>query len=79
MGPIDPRILRLLCFFNHHHLPEKLQGIAKPYYDLAHRASSLGIDVEETLAGLRKLLEAKDCAVRSVLPETEPVWPQAKM
>ncbi len=43
-------------FFKCDHLPEKLQEVSKPIWDLAEKS-----------AGLRKLLEAKDCFVRSKL------------
>lgn len=57
----------MLQFFNFDHLPHELQQISRPF---AHMAKAL-IDVlpqcpERTVA-LRKLLEAKDCAVRAKL------------
>lgn len=57
----------MLQFFAHAHLPEHLQAISKPFGDLAeHMVSTLPRNPERT-AGLRKLLEAKDCAVRAQL------------
>lgn len=57
----------LLRFFNYEHLPEHLQEISKPFGDLARRiAEELPANAERDVA-LRKLLEAKDCAVRSIL------------
>lgn len=57
----------LLQFFTFEHLPEHLQAVSRPFCELAR-------DVTETLppgseldACLRKLLEAKDCAVRAAL------------
>lgn len=57
---------RLLKYFKYDHLPEHLQIISKPFSDLAHKMAKQGFnDIGETMAGLRKLLEAKDCAVRA--------------
>ncbi len=58
----------LLKYFEFEHLPEKLQPISKACHKLAHdmieRQPNGGA---EMTAGLRKLLEAKDCFVRSAL------------
>lgn len=57
----------LLQFFAYEHLPEPLQAISKPFGQLATMiAQSLPENPERTVA-LRKLLEAKDCAVRAQL------------
>jgi hypothetical protein len=57
----------LLQFFKYEHLPEHLQKISKPFGLLAEQmASELPRNPERTTA-LRKLLEAKDCAVRAQL------------
>lgn len=56
-----------LQFFAYEHLPEHLQKISKPFGDLARELDvSLPNNPEKSTA-LRKLLEAKDCAVRAVL------------
>ena len=58
----------ILKYFEYQHLPERLQKISKPFYDLAHSmAEGESNSSLETAAGLRKLLEAKDCAVRAAL------------
>ena len=58
----------MLNNFSYKHLPEKLQEISKDFSELAHQMACRGYDnIPETMAGLRKLLEAKDCAVRAVL------------
>jgi ATP-dependent Clp protease ATP-binding subunit ClpA len=58
---------RLLQFFTDEHLPEHLQEHSKPFGDLARRlVETLPSNPERTMA-LRKLLEAKDCAVRAKL------------
>lgn len=57
----------LLQFFVYEHLPEHLQAVSKPFCDLAnHIVETLPSNPERTVA-LRKLLEAKDCAVRALL------------
>lgn len=57
----------LLQFFKFEHLPQPLQVISKPFSDLAtHIVGTLPSNPERTVA-LRKLLEAKDCAVRAQL------------
>ncbi len=58
---------RMMQFFTYSHLPPVLQEISKPFGDLAqHMVDTLPANPERT-AGLRKLLEAKDCAVRAQL------------
>ncbi len=57
----------LLQFFEFAHLPEHLQAVSKPFGELAHHlVVTLPRNPERTVA-LRKLLEAKDCAVRALL------------
>ena len=57
----------MLQFFAYEHLPAHLQAVSKPFGDLVRElAASLPANAESTTA-LRKLLEAKDCAVRAVL------------
>ena len=58
---------RMLQFFAYSHLPPHLQEISKPFGDLAQQiVETLPANAERT-AGLRKLLEAKDCIVRAKL------------
>lgn len=58
---------RMMQFFAYAHLPPHLQEISKPFGELAQGiVSGLPSNAERTVA-LRKLLEAKDCAVRAVL------------
>lgn len=57
----------LLQFFKYEHLPERLQQISMPFCVLAEEVvMTLPRNPERTVC-LRKLLEAKDCAVRSSL------------
>lgn len=54
-------------YFDYEHLPEKLQIVSKPIGDVARKMSEELPDGPEKSAGLRKLLEAKDCLVRAAL------------
>lgn len=63
---MDPLKEPLLQFFAYEHLPAALQIISKPFGELAHNLMALPRNPERTTA-LRKLLEAKDCAVRAAL------------
>ena len=56
-------------YFSYDHLPEDLKVISKPFYDLAHLLEETLPDGSEKSAGMRKLLEAKDCFVRAKLDE----------
>ncbi len=56
---------KMLQFFHYAHLPEKLQLVSKPFCELAKSVvETLPSNPERTVA-LRKLLEAKDAAVRA--------------
>jgi len=57
----------ILKYFEYSHLPEKLQSVSKPIGDLAKQMDETLPDGPEKSAGLRKLLEAKDCLVRALL------------
>jgi len=57
----------ILQFFEYKHLPEHLQEVSKPFSDLAHDVFMKLPRNPESSAGLRKLLEAKDSAVRAKL------------
>ena len=76
-----PSTEHIIQFFAYAHLPAHLQAVSKPFCELAH-AIVLGDNVPEsgvcTFGGplprnpertvaLRKLLEAKDAAVRALL------------
>jgi len=57
----------IMQFFAYSHLPEHLQAASKPFGDLAQIIfETLPRNPERTVA-LRKLLEAKDAAVRAKL------------
>ena len=57
----------ILKYFTYAHLPEKLQEISKPIGEMAIAIDATLPDGPEKSAGLRKLLEAKDCFVRAAL------------
>lgn len=54
-------------YFKYDHLPEHLQKVSKPFGELAEKMNEELPDGAEKSAGLRKLLEAKDCMVRATL------------
>lgn len=56
---------RMLQFFSYTHLPADKQAISKPFGELAQWICDTLPSNPERTAGLRKLLEAKDCAVRA--------------
>lgn len=58
---------QIMSYFQYGHLPPHLQTISKPIGDLAMLMDSMIPDGPEKSAGLRKLLEAKDCLVRAAL------------
>lgn len=69
MQPTPP----ILQFFDYEHLPHNLQNVSKPFGELARTlAADLPSNAEASTA-LRKLLEAKDCAVRAVLHKDQRV------
>ncbi len=63
MHPSTEAILR---FFEYEHLPPHLQIVSAQFCELAH-AMAEQYEGPEVTAGLRKLLEAKDCCVRAAL------------
>lgn len=60
----------VLKYFRFEHLPNPaLRDRSKPFADLARDFAARGANnPAELAAGLRKLLEAKDCMVRAALP-----------
>ena len=57
----------IMKFFAYSHLPDHLQEVSKPIGELAQQMNESLPDGDEKDAGLRKLLEAKDCFVRAKL------------
>ena len=67
MTPAD----HIMQFFEHAHLPPHLAEVSKPFSELAEQiVATLPRNPERTVA-LRKLLEAKDAAVRARLAKDE--------
>lgn len=54
-------------YFAFAHLPAHLQEVSKPIGELAEKLEVELPDGPEKSAGMRKLLEAKDCFVRAKL------------
>lgn len=62
-----PRSTPIMKFFAYGHLPPRLQEVSRPIGELAIQMDDALPDGPEKSAGLRKLLEAKDCFVRAIL------------
>lgn len=66
MNPCD--VYPILRFFDYSHLPEHLRECSARFHNLAWKvAEDSPTGDPETTEALRKLLEAKDCAVRARL------------
>lgn len=61
----------LMQFFAFAHLPQHLQDVSRPFCELAAQINGTLPDNPEKTVALRKLLEAKDCAVRAILFKSE--------
>jgi|GEM_PF-679107 len=57
----------IMKYFEFAHLPPHLQEVSRPIGELAQQMNESLPDSPEKSAGLRKLLEAKDCLVRAAL------------
>ena len=57
----------IMRYFEHKHLPEKLQAVSAPICSMAKEMERTLPHGAEKEAGLRKLLEAKDCFVRAIV------------
>jgi hypothetical protein len=77
---MDQKPEHIMQFFAYAHLPPHLQAVSKPFCDIAfaivgdERGMPAGISTEfplprnpERTVALRKLLEAKDAAVRALV------------
>ena len=63
----DTMTERMLKWFEYSHLPEHLQAVSKPFGELANQLVEAIESGPERTVALRKLLEAKDAAVRAKL------------
>lgn len=66
--PIHPATAEIVRYFAWGHLPPELAAISEKVANLAYDMVEV-LDGPELTAGLRKLLEAKDCFVRAALPK----------
>lgn len=57
----------ILRYFHYSHLPESLQSRSKPFCDLARLLLDTTPRNPERTVALRKLLEAKDAAIRAAI------------
>jgi hypothetical protein len=64
INALHPSIAHFLPLFDYEHLPPHLQAVSSQFAALANYMVN-HLDGAECAAGLRKLLEAKDCAVRA--------------
>ena len=64
-----PSVVAVMQFFHYEHLPPELAVVSEPFYRMAFDIAGRAPHSRETTVSLRKLLEAKDAAVRAVLPE----------
>ncbi|MYT26669.1 hypothetical protein GTW69_41490 [Streptomyces sp. SID7760] len=60
--------LPILRYFKFGHLPDPLRAVSAPFADLANQLVAALPPGPELTVALRKLLEAKDAAVRAALP-----------
>ncbi len=70
-GPRHPGVLELLTYFSFEHLPphSPMRAVSRQFADMAGWVVvQIQDDSPELTTALRRLLEAKDCAVRAVLP-----------
>jgi hypothetical protein len=58
---------QIIQFFSYDHLPDHLQDVSKAICLLAEKLDQILPNNPEKSAGMRKLLEAKDCFVRCIL------------
>jgi len=64
---MHPSVEHVLQYFTYAHLHERLQEASRPFSELAHEVANRAPSSPETTIALRKLLEAKDAAVRAAL------------
>ena len=66
---MNDRLREMLQLFESDHLPDHLREISQPFEKLAWQIAEADAErpAEQTTA-IRKLLEAKDCAVRAGIP-----------
>ena len=68
--------MHILQFFAHSHLPPHLAEVSRPFGELAERLAACLPDNPERDVALRKLLEAKDAAVRAMVAKADHAAPE---
>ena len=66
-----PATVQILRHFEAGHLPDDLRAVSEKIGDTAREVAGMLPDGPELTAGLRKLLEAKDCLVRAALEDDD--------
>lgn len=69
MADRDPEVMEVLQYFQYDHLPERLQPVSKPFWELAYVIAG-GPHNTQTKIALYRLLDSKDAAVRAHLSKT---------
>lgn len=64
---MHPAIEHVLQYFKYEHLSPHLRKVSIDFHELAWQCAERAPQNQETTVALRKLLEAKDAAVRAVL------------
>lgn len=62
---------RLQKWLRHDHLPPHLGAVVQPIHALAHELDMALSEGPEKTAGMRKLIEAKDCFVRARIEQDD--------
>ena len=69
---------RMMKWLSYAQLPQHLQVVSKPYWDLGILiCNAIPAGPERTVA-LRKLVESKDCAVRAIIEGMEASGPRSE-
>lgn len=76
-GSRHPATLHFGPLFDFDHLPASLQAVSEPFTVCARAVIDAVPDGPELSAALRKLVEAKDCAVRARVLADRPVPQEA--
>lgn len=63
---------RMMKWFRYGHLPPQMQNVSRPCCDVATTMDEMLEESAEKTAGLRLLLQAKDCFVRCAVEAAEP-------
>lgn len=63
----EKRVNPIMKYFEYEHLPPHLQKASMDICEIADKLDAIIPDSAEKSAGMRKLLEAKDCFVRAIL------------